>query len=321
MGPFDVLGINPLLSIRASRYRWQSLGEFNLSALPLSIKPAVLALIANTTIVVGEITEVNEIIDTNIHDQAVSVVLRKNTYNNFYATLVEFEPVVKKAFKANPEVYEKEFFPDNLLEYRRAIISEQSGLTKRLKLLTEKYSDKFDPEVKGIFDGFNHDYIEASKTQVTASQNLSLKRAEYKNILKRFKRQIWINMLTIAGAYIDDEGIAAKYFNQSVLHPYHKNRKGENVLKPLKITIKANAIVLADFAYVETDKIIIECTGKVSVWYFTTDVELVNMIIPEDAVEVREGEEVMLLGSNLKKCFYVANKETDKTAKVELSLM
>jgi len=45
------------------------------------------------------------------------------------------------------------------------------------------------------------------------------------------------------------------------------------------------------------------------------------MLVPDDAVEVRSGEETMVAGSTLKKYFYVANKETGKIAKVELSLM
>ena len=321
MGPFDVLEYNPLDAIQAARYRWQAYGEFNQNALPLSEKATVLALIAPTKIVIDEITKVNELIDGNANEKAVLVVKRNKTFKSFYDSLVELEPVAKKAFKFEMEVFEKEFFPGNLTEYRRANIREQSPLILRIKNAVTKYSDKFDPATVALFDAYNADYIEALKVQIKASQNFALKRAEYKNILKRFKRQMWINMLTIACAYVDEPGIAPKYFNPMVLHPYHKNSKGEPIAKALKITLKALSILLTDFTYTAAEKVIIENTGKISIFYFSTDVELTVMLIPEDAVEVEAGGEAMVSGGILKKFFYVGNKETDKIAKLELSLM
>ncbi len=321
MNAFDVTGENPLIPINASGFRWLEFGEYDLTAVTVSTKPTILAQVIATTGIVGELRIAVKNIDQFIQDQGKGVSGRKRTYRGFYAAVVELMPDVKKAFKTNPDVIDKEFFPGLLNEYDKAPLSHQGILTSRLKDLTAKYVTELGIPTKTLFAAFDADYITAYETQRLASQSLTLERAGYKNILLRFKRQMWLNMLIVAAAFIDEPGIASKYFKPSVLHPNHKNAQGDPILKALNLTLKKLSLVLADFSYVQSDKILLTVFGTESVFYFTTDEPIMNNIIPDDATEVLGGREVMIPALGLKKCFYVANKSETKTAKLELSLM
>jgi hypothetical protein len=321
MNPFDVTGPNPLISMRASRFRWMELGEHNYTAVSVSAKPNVVALAPATLIVLNEIRASVHSIDLFEQSQGIGVSGRKRIYREFYAALVELMPEVKKIFKLTPDVFNFEFFPDLLGEYDRAPLSEQANMTLRLKDLTLKYETELGIPTKTLFETFNTDYNLARQTQSLATQSLTQEWASYKNILLRFKRQIWINILTIAVAFIDEPGMASIYIKPSVLRAYHKTRSGVPISKALRILLRSASIELADFAYVSTDKILLNVTGTESVFYFSTDVELTVLVVPDDATEVFPGREVLIEATNLKEFFYVANKSTDKEAKLELSLM
>ena len=254
-------------------------------------------------------------------DRGISTSGRNTIYRSFYSSIVELEPEVKKIFKDTPDVFNIEFFPNGLGEYDRAGLLEQGFLTSKIKDLVKKYSDKFDAETVDLFVKYDLNYNTAGTDQTLKAQFVTSNSSDYKEILNDFQDQEWKNILVVSGAYSKTPAKAKTFFKPSVLHPYHKNSQGVPIAKALKLTLKALSILLADFTYTAAEKIIIENPGKVSIWYFTTAEPLTLMVIPDDAVEVGAGEEVMVAGSSLKKCFYVANKETDKTAKVELSLM
>ncbi len=321
MNAFDVTGPNPLIPINASGFRWLEFGEFDQTAITGSTKPTIMAQVLPTTNIVGELRISVKNIDQYIEDQGKGVSGRNRTYKEFYAAVVELMGDVKKAFKTNPDVIDKEFFPNLLSEYDKAVISHQGILTSRLKDLTAKYVIELGIPTKTLFATFDADYITASETQRLATKALTFERAGYKNILVRFKRQMWLNMLVVAAAYIDEPGIASLFFKPSVLHPNHKNAQGQPILKALYITLKKLSVILTDFSYVSTDKILLAVTGTESVFYFTTDDPIQNNIVPDDAIEVFPGREVVIPALGLNKCFYVANKSETKTAKLELSLM
>jgi hypothetical protein len=321
MNAFDILEINPLKKLNVSKSRWHEFGLIDLTALPLSTKPEVLALVAPTTVQLGFLKAIIILTGTGISDRALTTAERNIIYRNFYAEVVNTEDPIKKAFKENMPVYEKEFFPLNKREYSEAILKDQELLTNRFEILTTKYVTELGIPTKTIFEDFNADYSAASTAQRLAAQTVIHNTTEYNKILDKYLDQMWKNMLVVAGAYADEPGTAKGYFKPEVLHARHKNRSGIMIDKPLKITLKPTSILLTDFIYTATDKIIIENTGTVSIFYFSTDVEITNNIVPVDAVEVLPGDEVMVLGSNLKAFLYVANKEISTDGKVELSLM
>lgn len=321
MNPFEILEINPLKKMVVSKPRWYEFGSQNLIAMPFSLKPEVLGLVPNSKIQLNFMNVIMTSIGTGISDRALYVAKRNIVYKDFYSEVVNIDDAIQKAFASDMEVYNKEFFPNNKLEYSAAHVRDQEALTERFKTLTAKYVTELGIPAETLFANIALSYSAAIAVQQSATQAVTHNSNEYKKILDKYLDQLWKNMLVVGGAYADEPGAAKEYFKPQVLHARHKNRKGIIIDKPLKLVLKPSSITLADFVYLASDKIIMENTGKVSFYYFSTDVEIVNNVVPEDAIEVPEGAEVVVLGSTLKKFLYIVNKEIATNAKVELSLM
>ena len=321
MTPFEILEKNPLKKLEISRFRWLLLGENNEVALPGSTKAEVLALIPDTIaqnlLMRGIITGMA----SGMTDRRMNVSGRNTAYSNFYKELVDSEDPIKKAFKLTPDVYNIEFFAGNLGEYDRPIVSQQGFLTARLKALTDKYSLELGLPMKTIFADLDAAYILASSKQRTATQKVKSNSTSYKVILDKYLDQMWKNMLVVAGAYSDTPGVAADYFTPRVLHAYHYTSTGVLIAKPLLVPIDPESIVLCDIAVKATEKLIAQNSGNKSFFLFSSDDLLELNNVPDDALEIEPGDEVMLEGSTVKKYIYVANKEKTGKAKAELSLM
>ena len=321
MTPFELLEINPLKKLVISRFRWLQFGENNEVALPGSTKAEVLALIPNTIaqnlLMKGIITGMA----SGMTDRRFNVSGRNTAYSNFYKEVVDSEDPIRKAFKLTPDVYNIEFFPGNFGEYDRPVVGQQGFLTARFKTLTDKYSAELGLPMKTLFADLDAAYILASSKQRTATQKVKSNSTSYKVILDKYLDQMWKNMLVVAGAYSDTPGVAKDFFTPRVLHAYHYTSTGVLIAKPLLISIDPISIVNADIEVKTTEKLIVQNPGKRSFFLFSSDELLELNNVPDDALEIEPGDEVMLEGSTLKKYIYVANKETTGKAKAELSLM
>ncbi len=321
MNTFDVLGENPLKKMIISRFRWYQYGVLNLNAIPLSTKPVVLALAPDTTTNVNAMGTIINLIGLNLTDRGIATFSRNNIYKSFYKDVVDLEYNVGKIFEATPEVYNIEFFSGKLGEYNKAVVSHQGFLINKIKDLTLKYETELGIPTKTLFADYYTDYNTASQNKITKSNKVTKNSADYKNILDLFLDQMWINMLVTAGAYVKEKGVAKTFFHPQVLHAYHYTSSGVLIAKPLLVTIDPESIALCDIAVKTTEKLIVQNPGKKSFFLFSSADLLELNNIPDDALEIEPGDEVMLEGSTLKKYIYVANKETTGKAKAELSLM
>ena len=321
MKKFEVLGPNPLKKIKAGKKRWLATSEDNVAAITASTEAKIIALLAPTTDVNDRFKALSFLMDGDLKDRALKIAARSTVYDNFSDAIMELEGDVKKAFKTNMDVYNKEFFPLNTSEYSRAVLSEQELLINRIKVLVTKYVTELGLPTETLFAQLNSDYATAQSEQMTASKKCTANSVKYKLLLDELQDQLWENMLVIAGVFVKVPGMAATYFNLGLLYPRHKNRAGILIDKPLKITIKPSSIVLTDFAYTSADTILIENHGKGSFYYFSTDEMLTYNTVPGDAIEIKEGEEISVLASVLKKYFYLANISTSVNAVAELSQM
>ena len=321
MKKFEVLGPNPLKKIKAGKKRWQFCSEDNLAAITASTEAKIIALLAPTTDVNDRFKALSYLMDADLKDRALKKSARSTVYDKFSVAIMELEGDVKKAFKTNMDVYNKEFFPLNTREYTKAILPDQELLIHRIKLLVTKYVTELGLPTETLFAQLNSDYSIAQSVQLAASKKCTANSVKYKHLLDELQDQLWINMLVIAEVFVKVPGMAATFFNLGLLYPRHKNRAGILIDKPLKITIKPSSIVLTDFAYTSADTILIENHGKGSFYYFSTDEMLTYNTVPGDAIEIKEGEEISVLGSVLKKYFYLANISSNINAVAELSQM
>jgi len=321
MKKFEVLGPNPLKNIKAGKRRWLAVIEDNSAAINASVEPKIVAQQAATSDILDKFKTLSFLMDGDLKDRAIKVAARRTVYDNFSDAIMELEGDVKKAFKFNMDVFNKEFFPLNTIEYSKASLSDQELLTNRIKLLTTKYVTQLGIPTQTLFEKFNADYVSTQALQLTASKKCTANSNNYQLVLGELQDQLWENMLETAAVFVRVPGMAATFFNLGLLYPRHKNRAGILIDKPLKITIKPNSIILTDFAYTSTDTILLENHGKGSFYYFSTDEMLTYNTVPGNAIEVKEGEEISILGSSLKKYFYIANISTSINAVAELSQM
>ena len=321
MKKFEVLGPNPLKKIIAGKKRWLATSEDNVAAITASIEAKIIALLAPTTDVNDRFKALSFLMDGDLKDRAIKIAARSTVFDKFSAAIMELDGDVKKAFKFNMDVYHKEFFPLNTGEYTRASLPEQELLIHRIKVLVTKYVTELGLPTETLFAQLNSDYTLAQSVQKAASKKCTANSVKYKLLLDELQDQLWENMLVIAGVYVKVPGMAATFFNLGLLYPRHKNRAGILIDKPLKMTIKPSSIVLTDFAYTSADTILLENPGKVSFYYFSTDEMLTYNTVPGDAIEVKVDEDVSILGTDLKKYFYLANISSNINAVAELSQM
>lgn len=322
MTSIDVLSENFWDNLYASNIRFRIFVRDIIQRIIISGETDLIDLLLDTTPIVEAYSDEIDLLSKNMSDQRFATALKNQTIVEYQLGVRGLEGAVVEIFKGRKSIqYTTEFFPKKLTEFNKINEFTADGLFNRTKDLTTKYVLQLGVDRQTRFANFSTSYNSAHSTQFAAKAKVTKSNSDIKTTVKDVKDIMYRNILMIGAHYYKTPASIKNFYREMLLHCRHTNKAGIPIEKPYKANIAKLAILLADISYLVTESLLFENLGLDSLYYFTSDVELEVLVIPQDAEELIAGEEKIIEASTLKKILYFGNKSTTEVGKIQLSNM
>ncbi len=322
MKSLDILTVNFWLNLQASNVRYRMFVKDIIARIILSGIPELTALLVDTDAIVDLYSDEIDLRASNMTAQRISTFMKNKVLSDYQTEVRGLQGAVIDVFTGkNSMQYTVEVFPNKLAEYSEMNEFTADALFARTKAFTNKYVIELGAPRKLAFATLASDYTTSHATQKTAMAAIDKSNIDIKLKVKDVKDIMFRNILKVAAHFYLTPEVVKTFYNEAFLYCRHKNKNGEPIEAAYKSKVAKSSVLLADISYTTAERMLFENLGNGSLYYFSSDDLLGDIIVPDDAIELIEGEELIVLTSTLKKYLYIANKSQTVGGMIQLSMI
>jgi hypothetical protein len=307
----------PYTYVVVGKEKIRKFGEFHIIALEKAaipeFAPILAAIKAIYQAMFGSIVSRDQM---ESERQAATIQLNQKM-EAFKEKALEIEPLVE--YKLKKSGFIEEFYPHGTSEIHHITQANAITLMTRFENASLKHETALGTPFSDIFKAIRLDYEDAVALQKGLKGSVKFNIPDYEIKKEELFDQMYCNILTIAAHYYKTPEKTLAFFDESILL-VRKHKADDEGEKPLDEQIPPNTTLTPDITFSADDTILLSNVSETTsaFWYGGDTPNEAPKTAPN---ELLPGEEIEIPAATLGKYLILLNKDTVKTAEVEIMLV